>query len=77
MTLHPVDQWRVPSQTARVAHAAFPSCNIYLKMYDQLGQLDVDSDFQSSVSSALRTLQQFPQDSLALITVMQFAFMIE
>ena len=35
----------VPSETARVARAAFPKGNLYLKMRDELGIFDEDADF--------------------------------
>ena len=46
MTLHPLEYWSIPEETARVAAAAFPQGNIYLKIYEQLGQLYRDSDFE-------------------------------
>jgi len=35
----------VPEETARVAHAAFPKGNLYLKMRDELGTFYEDADF--------------------------------
>ena len=60
----------VPAATARVARAAFPKGNVYLKLRDQLGPIFSDADF-----AAL-----FPQEGqpasapwrLALVTVLQF-----
>ncbi len=37
MTLHPQAVYTVPEDTARVARAAFPKGNIYLRMHDELG----------------------------------------
>jgi transposase len=72
MTLHPIEQWQIPAQTVRVAQAAFPKGNIYMKMYEQLGQLYLDSDFQALYRSHCGQLALSPA-RLALITVMQFA----
>lgn len=72
MTLHPINQWIVPEDTALAARASFPKGNIYMKIYDHLGGLYIDKDFedlfpvkcgQSAISPA----------RLALITVMQFS----
>ena len=35
----------VPKETVRVATAAFPNCNPYLKMRDELGTLFEDEQF--------------------------------
>lgn len=35
MTLHPINQWIVPEETARAARASFPKGNIYMKIYDE------------------------------------------
>lgn len=72
MTLHPIEQWTVPTQTALVARAAFPKGNVYMKMYEQLGQIYVDSDFKSLYPARCGQLALSP-GRLALITVMQFA----
>jgi transposase len=72
MTLHPIEQWTVPTQTALVARAAFPKGNVYMKMYEQLGQIYVDSDFQNLYPARCGQLALSP-GRLALITVMQFA----
>lgn len=71
MTLHPLNHWNVPQETARVARASFPKGNVYMAMYDELGSLYADEDFrdlfparcgQSAISPAI----------LALVTLMQF-----
>jgi transposase len=72
MTLHPINEWVIPAETARVARAAFPKGNIYMMMRDQLGHFYKDKDFQTLFridcgQSALSPGQ------LALITIMQFA----
>jgi transposase len=71
MTLYAFDQKVIPEETGRIAKAAFPKGNVYLKMRDELGVLYQDSQFadlfpttgQSALSPGL----------LALVTVMQFA----
>jgi transposase len=65
MTLHPIEQWKIPAQTVEIARAAFPKGNAYMKMYDELGQLYLDNDFnelfpvrvgQSAMSPAQRRI---------------------
>jgi transposase len=70
MSLKPSPLQPVPDETARVAHAAFPKGNVYLKLRDQLGTIFTDADFATL----------FPKDGqpslppwrLALITILQF-----
>jgi transposase len=45
MTLHPQAIGSVPEETARVAHAAFPKGNLYLRIRDELGTLYEDPCF--------------------------------
>jgi transposase len=63
--LHPV-----PAETARVAHAAFPDGNVYLRLRDELGTVFDDALFTAVYASeghpALHPWQ------LALVSVMQF-----
>ena len=69
MSLHPEPIPAVPEETARVAHAAFPKGNIYLKIRDSLGSIYIDEDFAD-----LFSVQGQPAQSpwrLALICVMQ------
>ena len=61
----------VPEGTARVARAAFPKGNLYLKMRDELGTFYKDEDFTDLFST--RGQPAFSPWRLALITVMQFA----
>jgi transposase len=61
----------VPEETERVARAAFPKGNIYMRMRDELGTIYVDEQFEG-----LFPERGQPGESpwrLALITVMQFA----
>ncbi len=61
----------VPEETVRVAWAAFPKGNLYLKMRDELGTFYKDEDFAALFST--RGQPAFSPWRLALITVMQFA----
>ena len=61
----------VPAETVRVARAAFPKGNLYLKMRDELGTFYQDEDF--AVLFPTRGQPAFSPWRLALITVMQFA----
>ena len=70
MTLHSQQQFTIPEETARVAHAAYPHGTTVMKMRDALGSLYEDQSFA----------HLFPQNGrpveapwrLALITVLQF-----
>lgn len=63
--LHPV-----PVETARVAHAAFPDGNVYLRMRDELGSLFDDAVLVAVYSvEGQRALHPW---QLALDSVMQF-----
>ena len=61
----------VPKETIRVARAAFPKGNLYLKMRDELGTFYEDADFIDLFPK--RGQPAFSPWRLALITVMQFA----
>ena len=45
MSLHPEPIEPVPEETARVARAAFPRVNPYLRLRDTLGSIYTDADF--------------------------------
>ena len=71
MTLHAFDDRAIPAETARVAKAAFPKGNPYMKMRDELGVLYQDSEFADLFpTTGQRALSP---GQLALTTVMQFA----
>ena len=72
MTLHPQKGWTIPPQTIEVAKAAFPKGNVYMKMYEQIGQLYQDRDFVCLYRAHCGQLA-FSPARLALITVMQFS----
>ncbi len=60
----------VPFETVRIARAAFPKSNLYLKMRDNLGAFYEDADFGDLFPT--RGQPAFSPWRLALITVMQF-----
>lgn len=60
----------IPEETERVARAAFPKGNLYLKMRDELGVFYSDDDFADLFPT--RGQPAFSPWRLALITVMQF-----
>jgi transposase len=70
MSLHPEPIEAIPEQTARVAHAAFPAGNPYVRMRDELESLVEDRElahlFPRRGQSAERPWR------LALITIFQF-----
>jgi hypothetical protein len=45
MSLQPQTWYLVPEETARVARAAFPKGNPYLRMYEELGVIYTDQQF--------------------------------
>lgn len=71
MSLKPAALDDIPAETARVAHAAFPHGNIYLKVRDQLGALYHDETFAELFPTRGRPVES--PGRLALITVFQFA----
>jgi transposase len=60
----------VPTQTRRVALAAFPKGNPYLTLRDELGPIFSDLDFVSLFSKTGKSA--VPPWQLALVTLMQF-----
>jgi transposase len=71
MSLNPMFVPEVPEETARIAHAAFPNGNIYIRIRDQLGVFFTDEQFASLFSE--RGQPAFSPWRLALISIMQFA----
>lgn len=45
MTLHCQNEFSIPEETARVARAAYPKGNLYMKMRDALGTIYQDEAF--------------------------------
>jgi len=71
MTLHAFDHRAIPEETARIAKAAFPKGNPYIKMRDELGVLYQDSEFADLFPTTGQTA--LSPGELALTTVMQYA----
>src|SRR4051812_7610977 len=69
LPLHPLDP--VPAETARIARAAFPRGNPYLRVADEFGALYADLAF-APLFSALGPAALAPS-RLTLVTVLQFA----
>src|SRR5215210_5863566 len=70
MSLRPQVAYLVPQETARVAHAIFPTGNLIMRMYDHLDMLFHDLDF-----AELFPPQGQPAEAptrLALVTLLQF-----
>ena len=61
----------VPELTARVARAAFPKGNPYLRLRDALGPVFRDADFADLYPR--RGQPALPPWKLALVTVLQYA----
>ena len=60
----------VPEETVRIARAAFPKGNLYLKMRDELGTFYKDAEFVDLFPT--RGQPAYSPWRLALVTVMQF-----
>src|SRR2546423_13925529 len=71
MTLRAQAVYTVPEETARVARAAFPRGNVYLRMHDQLGRLFADGDFAALFPT--RGQRGLAPAQLALVTLRHFA----
>ncbi len=71
MTLHPQASYTVPEETARVARAAFPRGNTYLRMHDELGRLYADREFAALFPG--RGQPALAPAQPALVTLTQFA----
>ena len=71
MTLRPQAIYTVPEDTARVARAAFPRGNSFLRMHDELGRIYADQDFAALFPT--RGQPALAPAQLALMTLMQFA----
>lgn len=71
MSLRPREMAPVPEETARIAHAAFPKGNMFMRLRDELGAIYQDERF-----AALYPKRGQPARTpwrLALVLVMQFA----
>jgi transposase len=70
MSMKPSSIPPIPEETARVARAAFPKGNPYLRLRDEFGALYEDADFARLFPAVGQP--GLPPWRLALITVMQF-----
>lgn len=70
MCLHPQSIKPVPTETARVAKAAFPKGNPYLTLRDELGPIFDDSDFAKLFATVGQPA--LPPWRVVLVTVLQF-----
>lgn len=71
MTLQPQENGKIPEETARVARAAFPKGNAYMKLRDELDVIYRD-EFFADLFPAVGQLAESP-GRLSLVTVLQFA----
>jgi transposase len=71
MSLRPQVVYLVPEETARVARAAFPKGNVYMRMHDELGMFYEDLQFAPLFSTRGQPAEAPAR--LALVLVMQFA----
>lgn len=71
MSLRPQVVYLVPTETARVARAAFPKGNVYMRMHDELGMFYEDHQFGPLFSTRGQPAEAPAR--LALVLVMQFA----
>lgn len=70
MSLQPKSVSEVPTETARVARAAFRKGNPYLRFRDEFGSLFTDQDFVQLYPS--RGQPALSPGQLALVTLVQF-----
>jgi transposase len=70
MSLRASVTYRVPAETARVARAAFPRGNPYLRMHDVLGPLFTASEFGDLYPKEGQPAED--PGRLALVTIFQF-----
>jgi transposase len=71
MSLQPMTVEAIPEQTARVARAAFPNGNLYIRMRDEFGTFFTDALFADLFPT--RGQPAHAPWRLALVTLMQFA----
>ena len=70
MTMHPQTSYLIPSETERVARAAFPTGSPIMRIRDELGMLFADTDF-TSLFPQVGQLAISPS-RLMLVTLFQF-----
>ncbi len=71
MSLNPQSTYPIPEDTQRVARAAFPKGNLYMRMRDELGEIYQDTSFAELFPT--RGQRAESPGRLAWITVMQYS----
>ncbi len=71
MSIQPQTSYPIPEETQRVARAAFPKGNLYMRMRDELGEVYQDSAFQELFPGKGQPAES--PGRLAWVTVMQFS----
>jgi transposase len=71
MSIQPREAYDIPEETRRVAKAAFPEGNVYIRMRDELGVLYPDQRFAALFSERGQPAEE--PGRLAWVTVMQAA----
>jgi transposase len=71
MSLQPQGNINIPEETQRVAHAAFPKGNLYLRMRDELGKIYSDETFADLFPERGQPAEA--PGRLAWVTVLQFS----
>jgi transposase len=71
MSIQPHTTYAIPEDTGRIAKAAFPKGNLYIRMRDELGELYQDSQFAELFPGRGQPAQS--PGRLAWVTVMQFS----
>jgi transposase len=71
MSLRPRVCFVIPDETIRVARAAFPKGNLYMRRYDELGALFADRHFADLFPTCGQPAESPAR--LALVLIMQFA----
>ncbi len=71
MSLHPQVLCPIPEETARVARAAYPKGNVYMRIRDELGTLYKDESFEHLFPHCGQSAEA--PWRLLLVCLMQFA----
>lgn len=71
MSLNPTDLHDIPAETIRIAHAAFPKGNLYLRLRDERGPLYQDEAFAELFPRRGRPAES--PGRFALVTIFQLA----
>jgi transposase len=71
MSLDPQSTYPIPEDTQRVARAAFPKGNLYMRMRDELGEIYQDASFAELFPG--RGQRAKSPGRLAWVTVMQYS----